>query len=141
MPRLTRRRALMLTAGAAATAFPGRSLTGHADDAIESHGLSAFGDLAYPADFAHFRYVEPNADATDGRAWSCRHRAVRIAQQAESRRNDLSCVASGRNEQKRKRILVPLYWRQNALPVFNGPVKRIYSPTTTGLSVQFNSST
>ena len=32
-----------------------------ADDAIESHGLSAFGDLAYPADFQHFRYVDPNA--------------------------------------------------------------------------------
>ena len=28
---------------------------------IESHGLSAFGDLAYPADFHHFRYVDPNA--------------------------------------------------------------------------------
>ena len=32
-----------------------------ADDLIESHGLSAFGDLAYPADFHHFRYVDPNA--------------------------------------------------------------------------------
>ena len=28
---------------------------------IESHGLSAFGDLAYPADFQHFRYVDPDA--------------------------------------------------------------------------------
>jgi microcin C transport system substrate-binding protein len=28
---------------------------------IESHGLSAFGDLAYPADFPHFSYVNPNA--------------------------------------------------------------------------------
>ncbi len=28
---------------------------------IESHGLSAFGDLAYPADFPHFRYVDPQA--------------------------------------------------------------------------------
>ena len=25
------------------------------------HGLSAFGDLKYPADFAHFDYVDPNA--------------------------------------------------------------------------------
>src|SRR6202043_1190578 len=31
------------------------------DDLVESHGLSAFGDLAYPADFQHFRYVDPNA--------------------------------------------------------------------------------
>ncbi len=33
----------------------------HADDDIESHGLSAFGDLAYPPDFHHFNYVDPNA--------------------------------------------------------------------------------
>ena len=26
---------------------------------IESHGMSAFGDLAYPADFHHFSYVDP----------------------------------------------------------------------------------
>ena len=32
-----------------------------ADDTIESHGLSAFGDLAYPADFPHFHYVDPEA--------------------------------------------------------------------------------
>ena len=32
-----------------------------ADETIESHGLSAFGDLAYPPDFAHFSYVNPQA--------------------------------------------------------------------------------
>jgi microcin C transport system substrate-binding protein len=32
-----------------------------AADEIESHGLSAFGDLAYPPDFQHFRYVDPDA--------------------------------------------------------------------------------
>ena len=30
-------------------------------DAIESHGLSAFGDLGYPPDFKSFRYVDQNA--------------------------------------------------------------------------------
>ena len=30
-------------------------------DAIESHGISAFGELKYPADFPHFDYVNPNA--------------------------------------------------------------------------------
>ncbi|RAI35624.1 hypothetical protein CH341_30810 [Rhodoplanes roseus] len=30
-------------------------------DAPESHGLSAFGDLKYPADFRHFDYVNPQA--------------------------------------------------------------------------------
>jgi microcin C transport system substrate-binding protein len=28
---------------------------------IRSHGISAFGDLKYPADFAHFDYVNPDA--------------------------------------------------------------------------------
>ena len=27
----------------------------------ERHGISAFGDLKYPADFPHFDYVDPNA--------------------------------------------------------------------------------
>jgi microcin C transport system substrate-binding protein len=30
-------------------------------EVLTSHGLSAFGDLKYPPDFAHFDYVEPNA--------------------------------------------------------------------------------
>ncbi|HEY0440552.1 MAG TPA: extracellular solute-binding protein, partial [Xanthobacteraceae bacterium] len=32
-----------------------------AEDEIETHGLSAFGDLKYPADFPHFAYVNPDA--------------------------------------------------------------------------------
>jgi microcin C transport system substrate-binding protein len=57
----SRRRVLVLAAGATAglAALRGGSL--RADDLIESHGLSAFGDLAYPADFQHFRYVDPSA--------------------------------------------------------------------------------
>jgi microcin C transport system substrate-binding protein len=56
----TRRRFLKLAGGALAGL---RVVSGgsRADEAVESHGLSAFGDLAYPADFAHFRYVNPNA--------------------------------------------------------------------------------
>jgi microcin C transport system substrate-binding protein len=59
---VTRRRVLALAAGAAA-GFPALrgGGTARADDMIESHGLSAFGDLAYPANFHHFRYVDPNA--------------------------------------------------------------------------------
>jgi microcin C transport system substrate-binding protein len=61
--RPTRRRALALAAGSAAgfLALPFGSSRARADDLIESHGLSAFGDLAYPADFQHFHYVDPNA--------------------------------------------------------------------------------
>jgi microcin C transport system substrate-binding protein len=59
----TRRRVLALAAGAAAatSALRAGSFCARADPAIESHGLSAFGDLAYPADFHHFRYVNPDA--------------------------------------------------------------------------------
>ncbi len=60
MKRPTRRRVLALTAGVAA-ALPLAGLRARADEAIESHGLSAFGDLAYPPDFAHFSYVNPDA--------------------------------------------------------------------------------
>jgi microcin C transport system substrate-binding protein len=55
---ITRRHALVLSAGAVAAAkFNASAL---ADD-VERHGMSAFGDLAYPADFTHFNYVDPNA--------------------------------------------------------------------------------
>jgi microcin C transport system substrate-binding protein len=63
MIHLSRRRVLLLTAGATA----GFTTTGidvsptRADAAIEAHGLSAFGDLGYPADFHHFSYVDPDA--------------------------------------------------------------------------------
>ncbi len=61
MTRLTRRGVLSLTAGAAATALYAENSPARADQEIESHGLSAFGDLAYPPDFRHFRYVDPAA--------------------------------------------------------------------------------
>ncbi len=56
----TRRRVLALTGGGAvALALPKSRV--YADDTIEAHGLSAFGDLAYPPDFKHFSYVNPDA--------------------------------------------------------------------------------
>ncbi|HWG03416.1 MAG TPA: hypothetical protein VG271_00255, partial [Beijerinckiaceae bacterium] len=57
---LTRRRVLSLTAGVAAALGAPRS-GARADDARESHGMSAFGDLGYPPDFQHFTYVDPAA--------------------------------------------------------------------------------
>jgi microcin C transport system substrate-binding protein len=60
-PKLTRRRVLALAAGVAAATSPTGLRAADAETEIESHGLSAFGDLAYPADFPHFRYVDPNA--------------------------------------------------------------------------------
>ena len=55
----SRRDVLVLTAGAvAASVIP--TFQAAAQDAGR-HGMSAFGDLKYPADFAHFNYVNPNA--------------------------------------------------------------------------------
>ena len=55
---ITRRQALVLPAGALAAAK--FNMPAAAQDA-ERHGISAFGDLNYPADFPHFKYVNPNA--------------------------------------------------------------------------------
>jgi len=55
---ITRRHALALSAGAIAAAK--FALPGAAQE-TERHGMSAFGDLAYPADFPHFKYVNPAA--------------------------------------------------------------------------------
>ncbi|HEX5509145.1 MAG TPA: extracellular solute-binding protein [Pseudolabrys sp.] len=55
---ITRRHALILPVGAlAATRF---ILPVFAQNAAR-HGMSAFGDLNYPADFRHFKYVNPDA--------------------------------------------------------------------------------
>src|SRR5271169_4627050 len=57
----TRRRVLSLTAAVAAAALRTSARRARAEGVIESHGLSSFGDLAYPPDFHHFRYVDANA--------------------------------------------------------------------------------
>lgn len=60
---LSRRSILALAAGAgAALALPRRGFAQTAAEfGPERHGLSVFGDLKYPADFAHFDYVDPEA--------------------------------------------------------------------------------
>jgi microcin C transport system substrate-binding protein len=59
-PRLSRRTVLTLAAGAAgAGLLAPKGL--RAQGETESHGLSSFGDLKYPADFRHFDYVNPQA--------------------------------------------------------------------------------
>jgi microcin C transport system substrate-binding protein len=59
--RLSRRRALSLAAAAVATRAGGRLVVPAAAQEAARHGMSAFGDLALPADFAHFPYVNPQA--------------------------------------------------------------------------------
>ena len=58
---LTRRAALKAAGAGAFVAFATRPFDALADDSVETHGLSSFGDLALPPDFAHFAYVNPDA--------------------------------------------------------------------------------
>ena len=55
---VTRRDTLALGAGALAAAV---ATPATADEGPERHGISAFGDLKYPADFKQFDYVNPAA--------------------------------------------------------------------------------
>src|SRR5437588_11471114 len=55
---ITRRETLLLGAAALASTIARPAL---AEEEPERHGMSAFGDLKYPAGFKHFEYVNPNA--------------------------------------------------------------------------------
>ncbi|MEA2829905.1 MAG: microcin transport system substrate-binding protein [Bradyrhizobium sp.] len=57
--RWSRRHVLGLGAGALGATWLGSARAAEGD--IEAHGISAFGDLKYPADFHHFDYVNLNA--------------------------------------------------------------------------------
>src|SRR6056297_324115 len=61
-----RRAAAGLAAAVLLAAAPGA----RANDVTVAHGISAFGELKYPADFAHFDYANP--DAPKGGVWSGR---------------------------------------------------------------------
>jgi len=65
--RVTRRGVLVIAAGALAGAASRPSVAAAADE-IETHGISSFGDLKYPADFKRLEYV--NADAPKGGVFS-----------------------------------------------------------------------
>ena len=54
----TRRDTLVIAAGALASLAVA---PGQANEVGAHHGMSAFGDLKYPADFEHFDYVDPRA--------------------------------------------------------------------------------
>ncbi|MGX7741385.1 extracellular solute-binding protein [Rhodopseudomonas parapalustris] len=58
MVQLNRRNVLALGVGALAVAHLRDSAAATEGETV-SHGISAFGDLKYPADFAHFDYVDP----------------------------------------------------------------------------------
>src|SRR5262249_17006601 len=59
---LSRRRVLVPSAGAmVAPALLRGPRAAVAADEVETHGLSGFGELKYPADFKRFDYVNPDA--------------------------------------------------------------------------------
>ena len=58
LSEVTRRDTLLLGAGALALVV---ARPADAQVRPERHGMSAFGDLKYPADFKHFEYVDPHA--------------------------------------------------------------------------------
>ena len=60
---VTRRETLVIGAGALASVvvLPARAQDPKTALGTERHGMSAFGDLKYPAGFKHFDYVDPNA--------------------------------------------------------------------------------
>ncbi len=58
---LTRRDALAAVTGALVAALPRIAMAAPETAEVDAHGLSAFGDLKYPADFHHFDYVDPGA--------------------------------------------------------------------------------
>ena len=60
MTQLSRRHVLGLGIGALGAACF-RPAAAEAEGGTEAHGISAFGDLKYPADFHHFDYVDPAA--------------------------------------------------------------------------------
>ena len=61
MKSLTRRTVLKAGASGALVGLFARPFPALADDSVETHGLSSFGDLALPPDFPHFAYVNPAA--------------------------------------------------------------------------------
>src|SRR6202008_564702 len=55
---ITRRETLLVGAAVFASTI---ARPAGAEEGPERHGISAFGDLKYPAGFKHFDYVDPNA--------------------------------------------------------------------------------
>jgi microcin C transport system substrate-binding protein len=58
---VSRRRVLILGAGVLAASKFVSPAAAQTVQSVERHGISAFGDLKYPADFQHFSYVNPHA--------------------------------------------------------------------------------
>jgi microcin C transport system substrate-binding protein len=117
MTQMSRRHVLALGAGGAFGMSLGAPLlrgAQAADVGGEAHGISAFGDLKYPADFHHFEYV--NLDAPKGGMFSLIP-SVRAYNQSYQTFNSLNAyILKGDGAQGMDMTFVPLMVRANDEP-------------------------
>src|SRR5690242_18795060 len=117
MTQMSRRHVLTIgVGGALGVSLGARSIRGaHASEAgIEAHGLSAFGDLKYPADFHHFDYV--NLNAPKGGTFSLIP-SVRAYNQSYQTFNSLNAfILKGDGAQGMDMTFAPLMVRANDEP-------------------------
>ncbi|WFU24041.1 extracellular solute-binding protein [Bradyrhizobium sp. CB1717] len=113
MAQLSRRHVLVLGAGGAFSAALSRGAAA-SEGPAEAHGISAFGDLKYPADFHHFDYV--NLDAPKGGTFSLIP-SVRAYNQSYQTFNSLNAyILKGDGAQGMDMTFVPLMVRANDEP-------------------------
>ncbi|MBR0877237.1 microcin C transport system substrate-binding protein [Bradyrhizobium japonicum] len=113
MAQLSRRHVLALGAGGALSAALSRGAVA-SELPLEVHGISAFGDLKYPADFHHFDYV--NLDAPKGGTFSLIP-SVRAYNQSYQTFNSLNAfILKGDGAQGMDMTFVPLMVRANDEP-------------------------
>ena len=111
-PSLSRRHVLGLGVGALAAPWlrPARA----SEAGTEAHGMSAFGDLKYPADFHHFDYI--NAAAPKGGTFSLIP-SVRAYNQSFFTFNSFNAyILKGEGAQGMDMTFVPLMVRANDEP-------------------------
>jgi microcin C transport system substrate-binding protein len=112
MAVFSRRHLLGLGAGAFSVPLLGRVNANEAG--IEAHGISAFGDLKYPANFQHFEYVNPAAPK--GGAFSLIP-SVRAYNQSYQTFNSLNAyILKGDGAQGMEMTFAPLMVRANDEP-------------------------
>lgn len=117
MTQMSRRHVLTVGVGGAVGLALGGPLSRGAaasEGPIEAHGISAFGDLKYPADFRHFDYV--NLDAPKGGMFSLIP-SVRAYNQSYQTFNSLNAyILKGDGAQGMDMTFVPLMVRANDEP-------------------------
>jgi microcin C transport system substrate-binding protein len=113
MAQLSRRHVLALGVGGALSAAALRGAAA-SEMPVEAHGISAFGDLKYPADFHHFDYV--NVDAPKGGTFSLIP-SVRAYNQSYYTFNSLNAyILKGDGAQGMDMTFAPLMARANDEP-------------------------